>query len=294
MPLTHVQTFRARYYECDEFSHVKHANYLNYMQEAAFEAATAAGYGVARCEVMGRRWLVRETDIEYLHPLCYGDLCQIRTWVVGFRRLRLRRAYELRLVESGELAACARSDWVLLDSATRRTASIPAEMMTAFFPEGWPEQPPPRSHFPPTPPPPAGAFRWLRQVEWLEMDIAHHMNNAVYLACLEECGVQAAMARGWSPARMHAEGFAIAARRHMIEYRRPCALGDELELVTWLSDVESARAVRYCTASRASDGALLARARTLWGAVDVMTGLPIPIPKVFLNDVAPISQRSQD
>ena len=287
MSLTHVQTFRARYYECDEYGRVKLANYLNYMQEAAFEAATAAGYSVARCEEMGRRWLVRETDIEYLYPLCYGDLLQVRTWLVGFRRVRLCRVYELRLVGSGELVARARSDWVFLDSATGLTVSIPTDMMAAFFPGGPPEQTPPRSRFPSAPPRPPGAFSLLRQAEWRDIDLAHHMNNAVYLAYLEDCGVQAAMVHGWSPPRMRAEGFAIMARRHKIEYRQPCVLGDEVELATWLSDVERARAVRHYTITRVSDGALVARAWMLWEAVDVRTELPIPIPTMFLNDIAP-------
>ena len=180
---------------------------------------------------------------------------------------------------------------MLLDSATGRTVSIPTEMMAAFFPEGSPEQPPPRSRFPPAPPRPPGAFRWLRQVEWQDIDIAHHMNNAVYLACLEECGVQAAVVHGWPPPRMRGEGFDIVARRHMIQYREPCMLGDELELVTWLSDVESATAVRHYAVTRTRDRALLARARTVWGTVDVRTEQPIPIPLDLLNDIAPTLQR---
>jgi acyl-CoA thioester hydrolase len=73
MPLTHVRTFRVRHYECDAYGHLNYANYLRYMQEAAFDATAAAGYDLARYEAMGRRWLVRETDIEYLRPLRYGD-----------------------------------------------------------------------------------------------------------------------------------------------------------------------------------------------------------------------------
>ena len=81
MPLIHERTFRVRHYECDTYGYVKHANYLNYMQEAAFDASAAAGYSMARYATMDRYWLVRETDIEYLHPLRYGDSVQVRTWV---------------------------------------------------------------------------------------------------------------------------------------------------------------------------------------------------------------------
>ena len=287
MPLTHVRTFRVRHYECDAYGHVNYANYLRYMQEAAFDASAAAGYDLSRYEVMGRHWLVRETDIEYLRPLRYGDSVQVKTWVVDFRRIRSRRAYEFRRVGSGELVARAHTDWVFLDSATWRPAPIPPEMMAAFFPEGLPDPAPPRPRFPSAPPPPPGVFRLRRRVEWRDIDTAQHVNNAAYLAYLEDCGVQVAAAHGWPMSRMQAEGFAIVARRHRIEYRQPAALDDELELATWISDVKRATAIRHYTVTRVGDGALLARARTLWVWVDQKTGRPIRIPGAFLADFAP-------
>jgi acyl-CoA thioester hydrolase len=87
--------------------------------------------------------------------------------------------------------------------------------------------------------------------------------------------------------RVQAEGFAIVARRHRIEYRQPAVLDDELELTTWISDVKRATAIRHYTVTRVSDGALLARARTLWVWVDAKTGRPIRIPDGFLADFAP-------
>ena len=52
MPLTHTRTFRVRYYECDANGHLTSANYLRYMQETAFDASTAAGYGIDRYDRM--------------------------------------------------------------------------------------------------------------------------------------------------------------------------------------------------------------------------------------------------
>ena len=66
------------------------------MQEAAFDASAAASYDFRRYREMGRAWLVRETDIIYLRPLAYGDSVVVKTWVLDFRRVRSRRAYELR------------------------------------------------------------------------------------------------------------------------------------------------------------------------------------------------------
>jgi acyl-CoA thioester hydrolase len=287
MPLTHVRTFRIRYYECNAFGHVNHTNYLRYMQEAAFDASAAAGYDLARYETMGRYWLVRETGIEYVRPLHYGDSVQVKTWVAEFRRVRSRRMYELRLAGSEDLVACAHTDWAFLDSATGHPAPIPIEMVDAFFPDGPPDTAPTRSRFPAPPSPPPDVFRLRRQVGWPDIDSAGHVNNAVYLAYLEDCEVRAAAARSWPLDRMRAEGFAIAVRRQYIEYRQPAFLDDELELVTWLSDVERTTAVRHYAVTRVSDDALLARARALCETLDLETGQPIPIPTSLLEDIAP-------
>jgi acyl-CoA thioester hydrolase len=285
MPLTYVRTFRVRYYECDTSGRVNHTNYLRYMQEAAFDASAAAGYDLSRYEAINRFWLVRETDIDIARALRYGDSVQVKTWVADFRRVRSRRMYEFRLVGSEELVARAYTDWAFLDSTTGRPIPIPPEMVAAFFPEGPPEVMRPR--FPTPPPSPPGVFQLRRSVEWGDMDGAQHVNNAVYLAYMEDCAMRVAAAYNWPLARMRAEKFTTLARHHHIEYRQPALLGDELELATCLSDVERTSAVRHYTVTRVGDDALLARARTQLQWADPETEQPVAIPAAFLRDLAP-------
>ena len=294
MPLTHTRTFQVRYYECDSYGRLNHTNYLRYMQEAAFDASAAAGYDLARYAAMGRHWLIRETDIEFLRPLRYGDAVQVKTWVADFQRVRSLRLYDFRMAGSDELVARAQTDWAFLESASPagrdasgRPAPIPPEMIAAFFPDGPPQAASPRSRFAAPPRPPAGAFRLRRRVEWRDIDAAQHVNNAVYLAFMEDCGLRATAACGWPLARIQAQGVAILAGGHQIEYRQPALLDDELELTTWLSGVKEASALRHYTITRAGDGALLARAHTRWGCIDLETGQPMPIPAPLLADLAP-------
>jgi len=138
MPHVHERTFRIRHYECDAYGHVNNTHYLRYMQETAFDASAAVGYDLPRYAALGQHWLVRETEIEYLSPLHYGDAVRVKTWVADFRRVRSRRMYELYNAASGELAARASTDWVYLNTATGQPATVPPEMITAFFPEGAP------------------------------------------------------------------------------------------------------------------------------------------------------------
>jgi acyl-CoA thioester hydrolase len=287
MPLTHTRTFRVRYYECDANGHLNSAVYLRFMQETAFDASAAAGYDLERYNQIQRYWLIRESQVEYLLPLRYNQQVAVSTWVADFRRVTSRRAYEFRLVEDGALAARAFTDWVFLDTANNRPASIPQALIDDFYPEGPPAKFPPRQPFPVAPLPPPGAFRMRRRVSWEDIDTLQHVNNAVYMDYTNECGFQACAAFQWPWQRMTAEGFGIYLRQARLQYLQPAALGDELEITTWVSQVRRVTSARHYTIQRVSDGALLAQVHTLGAWVDLRTGQPMRLPEQMLADFAP-------
>ena len=256
------------------------------MQEAAFDASAAAGYDLERYVTLGHHWLVRETEIEYLTPLQYGDSVRVRTWVEDFHRVRSRRAYELYKVGTGELAARGATDWVYVDSQTLLPARVPPEMVAAFLPEGQP--PPARRRLFPTPPPaPPGVFTMRRKVMWQDIDAAGHVNNAQYLAYVSDCGFEVAEAYGWPAARMQAAGFGIIVRRHHVQYRQPALLGDTLEVSTWVYNMRRSTGWRAYPITRVSDGALLALAHVYYVWVNLETMAPRRLPPAFLADFAP-------
>jgi acyl-CoA thioester hydrolase len=286
MPLTHIRTFRVRHHECNVHEQVYPAVYMRYAQETAFDASAAAGYDLARYKELDRLWLARESEIQYLHPLRYGDSVRVKTWVIDFRRVRSVRAYEFQNAKSGLLVARATTDWVHLVLSTGRPAYISPELRAAFFPEGPPPPAPARKRFPAGPPPP-GAFKQLRRAEWRDVDAAGHVNNTVYLSYIEECALQALAARGWSLSRMSSEGFAIVTSNLRIEYRQPALLDDELELTTWVSDLQETTAVRHTAIFRTTDGAEVSRARTVHACVYLETGQPVAIPHALLAEITP-------
>ena len=126
MPRVYERAFRVRHYECDAYGHVNHANFLRYMQEAAMDASADAGYDLDRYTALHRQWWIRETEIDYLRPLTYGQTVIVKTWVKDFHRVRSRRAYELREAESGEIVARAHSDWVYLNTDTEHAVIVTA------------------------------------------------------------------------------------------------------------------------------------------------------------------------
>jgi acyl-CoA thioester hydrolase len=287
MPQTYERTFRVRHYECDPYGHLNNANYLRYMQETAFDASAAVGYGMDRHRAMGRVWLIRSTDIEYLRQASYNQQVKVRTWVADFWRAHSHRAYEFRDAGTGELIAQAVTDWAFLDSEAGRPAVIPQELAEAFIPEGSAHTRRLRARIPPAPSPPPGVFSLRRQVEWRDLDPNGHVNNAVYLSFADDCGVQVAGAFGWPLARCHEAGFAIIVRRHQIAYRKPAVLDDELEVSTWVSDPRRSSAFRHYRITRMADGECLARVRTRYVWIDLGTRHPIRIPPGFMDDFAP-------
>lgn len=62
--------------------------------------------------------------------------------------------------------------------------------------------------------------------------------------------------------------------RHEIDYKRAAFLGDEIIAHTWVGVASRRTFERHTELSRASDGRLLARARTLWCPVHPETGKP--------------------
>lgn len=290
MPATHVTTFPVRHYECDALGHLNNANYVRYMEEAAFNASAAVGYDKARYDKMGFLWLAHETDIEYLQPVMYGDTIEVKTWVGDFRRIRSRRFYEFRAAGNPEPVARASTDWVYLNASTQRAAVIPPEMITAFVPEGLDAvEPVTHQKMVAPPPPPTGVFSLRRRVEWRDIDTAGHVNNAVYFNYIEDCAMQAAVAHGWPLARARAAGFAVIARQHQIIYHNPALLDEEIEISTWVGLRGRATADRYYSITRPGDGQRLAQATTRWVWVDLKTGRPIRIPADYLADFAPNS-----
>jgi acyl-CoA thioester hydrolase len=285
MPLTHTRPFRVRHYECDAYGHLNNAQYLRYMQETAFDASEEAGYDMEYYERRGQHWLIRNTEIEYLSALHYNDLIQVKTWVADFRRSTSRRMYEFHRDE--ELVARAYTDWVYLDQVIGRPARIPAEMIQAFLPEGTPNPAIQRQPFPAPPPAPAGVFHTRRQVEFRDLDPVQHVNNAVYLDYVSECGFQVVSHFNWPLERMLEAGFGIFLRRNRIEYLLPAFLGEELEITTWAYNLRRSTATRYYAIRRISDEALLARVSTEAVWVDIKSGRIQRIPQDFLEDLRP-------
>jgi acyl-CoA thioester hydrolase len=286
MPAVHTETFKARFYECNPFGFLKYMNYLRWMGEAAFSASAAVGYDFSSYDRLGQLWLVRETKIDYLSQISYGNEVAIKTWVMDIRRFRSNRAYEFTKIKSGQIAARARTDWVYLHSFSLKPAPIPNEMKLAFFPEGIPANFPRPSRFPK----PAASLKnpiiYRKVVGWDDIDRMRHVNNATYLNFIEEADVFTCEACGCSLERMFQERRRLDTRSQHLEYHQPARYGDTVEITMWHSDIKPGTAVRHYEIRRVEGGDLLVRARSVLGFSNMDTGVPCNLPKDFREFIA--------
>lgn len=102
-----------------------------------------------------------------------------------------------------------------------------------------------------------------------DIDRLGHVNNTVYVRWVQE----AAVAHWRSAASQEAQAslFWVVAR-HEIDYKRPAFLEDEVIARTWVGSASRRAFDRHTELLRAADGALLARARTVWCPIDAQTG----------------------
>ena len=280
MPFVHTSTFRIRHYECDAHGKLHPAQFLRYMQEAAFAASDAVGYGAHTTQSLGLQWFAYETEVNYLRPVSYGETITIKTWIHDFRRVRSLRRYEIYVGD--EKVVEASTDWVLINTKTNYPTTIQQEIITAYARGEPTEQASTRPPFMRMPETPENAFTVNHHVAWHDIDPARHVNNAVYVYYVREAELQAQKHVGWS-----SDTLDIMTTQHQIEYKFPAMWNDTLTLTTWLTDLNDTSGLRYTIISRAEDGKLLTRIRTLWTCRDRQSGLTVSIPADLRATFAP-------
>jgi len=118
-----------------------------------------------------------------------------------------------------------------------------------------------------------------------DIDDLGHVNNLVYLRWVQ----QVATAHWRAAARPEDQaGTVWVVVRHEIDYLKPALPGDEVEATTWVERWRGATSERHTELRRAGEEELLARARTVWGALDPATGklrrIPESMTLPFLED----------
>lgn len=134
----------------------------------------------------------------------------------------------------------------------------------------------------------AGVYRWEFVVPGSAIDENGHVNNVRYVHWMQDLAVRHWCSVGGEAVNA-AHGATWVARSHHIEYRRPAFEGDEIEALTWVTNMRKVHSVRKYAFKRVGDGVLLAKGETDWVFVDVASGRPRAIPE-SVPEILPISE----
>jgi acyl-ACP thioesterase len=167
-------SYRIRFDESGPSGAARPSHYLRLAQDAAWIHSERLGFTRAWYAAREVGWLVRAVALEIHDPARHGEIVEVTTRVMGYRRIWARRRTEV--ARPGARIATLITDWILTD-AQGRPARIPAEI-PARLPGT--EQPiePLRIPEPPVRPPDVEAESSIRTSE---LDPLAHVNNAAYL-----------------------------------------------------------------------------------------------------------------
>ena len=125
--------FRVRSYELDSFGHANYAVYLNWFEEARWEAFRQGGFPAESLEERGWAVYVVRVEVDYENEARMGDRLRIRTAVESYRRTSMVIGQvAVRADEPDVVVARSRVVAVWIDAETRRPTRLPPEVKDAL------------------------------------------------------------------------------------------------------------------------------------------------------------------
>ena len=261
-----TRTFRVRWSETNAIGQVDLSGYLRYLLETAWDWGAANGLGIRENEKLGVAWVILEQGIHIYRPLTSNDIFEFTIWLINWRRVRGTRCFELRLKDGNELVAQGVQQVATLDSKTFRPIRLPEHLLENFLMEN------PRiiqqRQFPKFQTRPETAFVTQRNVEWRDLDLLEHVNNATYADFAEDAAAQALAALGWSPSQFKTEGLTVVNRRFQIQYQSPALWGETLNVAANLVELKPTGGTWFIEVERPSDSTSIVKCVIEWSLAD--------------------------
>jgi acyl-CoA thioester hydrolase len=278
-----TRRFRVRHYELDALGHLNNVVFVNYMQEAAVEASAALGFSPGWYRDRGGVWVVRRLEVRYRGQVSYGDAVDVATWVSAAGGGCSVREYDLTLAGTSARVARARATRVYVDARTGQPASIPDGLAEAFGASGEEEYLGIRMR---NPHDTDGAHRYVsrRPVQFRELDTLRRVNQAAYLDWVGQAYFDAMRSVGYPPEEGRKEGWVVVQAGHCAEFLAPALADDNIEVVSWVSELGGVRGAWTHAIYNADTRELLARDYSL-GVFVNLEGKPRALPREVVDAV---------
>jgi acyl-CoA thioester hydrolase len=113
------------------------------------------------------------------------------------------------------------------------------------------------------------------------IDENSHVNNVAYVQWMQDIAVEHYSSIGGIQAQGPNATWVV--RGHRVEYFLPAYAGEEIEIRTWIENIQRVRSLRKYEFIRTSDGKTLVKGETDWVFVDVKNGRPLAIPQEVVD-----------
>ncbi len=115
----------------------------------------------------------------------------------------------------------------------------------------------------------------------IAIDENSHVNNVAYVQWMQDIAVEHYSSIGGIQAQGPNATWVV--RGHRVEYFLPAYAGEEIEIRTWIENIQRVRSLRKYEFIRTSDGKTLVKGETDWVFVDVKNGRPLAIPQEVVD-----------
>lgn len=122
---------RIRFSEIDHTGRITLPAVINYFQDCSIFQSEKIGYGLSYLKERHAAWVLSSWQIEIRRYLTLGEKIQVSTWATAFKGACGGRNFCMT-DENGEIAACANSLWVYMDSQKGRPVKPEPEELAAY------------------------------------------------------------------------------------------------------------------------------------------------------------------
>jgi YbgC/YbaW family acyl-CoA thioester hydrolase len=284
MPKVFTKTYRTRYSEINANGLLDPANCARYIIDTAYDWGEILGLGYTVSNELGLYWVIRENEINLFNSLHFMEEFDFTIWMYEWKRVRGRRAFDMKRKSDGELIANGVQQLVCMDCKTLRPVIPPEELIKKFRLEN--PQEIPSQRFPRISTAPETALTFQQKVAWQDVDMLDMVNNAVYISYAEEAAARTLAVYGWSPSELKGCGIAMAIKRLHIQYQIPAVWGDLLDMTTFLLQLTDTGISLYVGMTRASDGESIANCVLDCYLIDLEDEEARPLPEALVNDLS--------
>lgn len=125
------------------------------------------------------------------------------------------------------------------------------------------------------------------RIRQYELDAQDTLPNRVLAQLFQETSMRASTDAGYNVDWYALNETVWVIRAMTLEHLRPIRYPDELEITTWLAEMQRVRAFRQYLARHTATGEVVARANVYWAHLDRASLLPARIPQSIVDDLAP-------